>query len=367
MTAMVISSLCQNGKAPSFENRRCDDHGHDSAGGVKITSLRLHRRLAADEARELAQPREDALAGERLEAVLEPQHQTTALHHHRRLRQHAGSRGRDQIGDAQRRAQDAGAIEHARGGKLAQPRRQLVVDQADVAEEHGERDEGAAGMIERDEGAVGDDVERLLAAIVGMRAPADVGEEAGGVPQPPLLRGLVETRGRHERVGPGDELLAMGGRARAQEVELARRRDQRVLGALLGVEHGIEQPLAHAERGDHDVLRLGDAHQVLEHQRGIGEQRAASIGHHLDLREHFRVDAVHEVGELERLLGRQHVAVHHMQRISDLPHVQARERAPGAADGVEGAALAGGEQLGSGERVLDDLLRLLDGLRRDVL
>ncbi len=47
-------------------------------------------------------------------------------------------------------------------------------------------------MVDADEGRVGDDVERLLAAIVRMRAPADVGEQAGGVAQPLLLGGLVD-------------------------------------------------------------------------------------------------------------------------------------------------------------------------------
>src|SRR5262249_61704490 len=81
---------------------------------------------------------------------------------------------------------------------------------------------GAAGVIDCDEGGVSDDVERLLAAIVGMCPPADVGEKARHVAQPPLFRGLVEPGGRHEAVGPGDQLLAMGGGARAQHVELAR-------------------------------------------------------------------------------------------------------------------------------------------------
>ena len=61
-----------------------------------------------------------------------------------------------------------------------------------MAEEDGERDEGAAGVIDGDEGGVSDDVERLLAAIVGMCPPADVGlvdEELS-----PRLRELVSTR-----------------------------------------------------------------------------------------------------------------------------------------------------------------------------
>ena len=76
---------------------------------------------------------------------------------------------------------------------------------------------------------------------------------------------------------------------------------------------------------------------------------------------------MHQVGELERLLRRQHIAVHDVERIAGLPHVQPCERAPSPSDGVEDAALAVLEQTGLLERGPDDLLRLLDRLRRDVL
>jgi len=36
-------------------------------------------------------------------------------------------------------------------------------------------------VIDGDEGRIGDDIERLFAAVVGMSSPADVGEEAGSV------------------------------------------------------------------------------------------------------------------------------------------------------------------------------------------
>ena len=129
----------------------------------------------------------------------------------------------------------------------------------------------------------------------------------------------------------------------------------------------IEQALAHAERGDHHVLRLGDAHEIFEHQRRVGQQRPAGIGDHLDPRQRLGIDPVHQAGKLVGLLGRDDVAVHDVQRIAVLPHVQPGERAPGAADGVEAAALALVQQVRLLERLLDDLFRLLDGFRRDVL
>jgi hypothetical protein len=47
-------------------------------------------------------------------------------------------------------------------------------------------------MIGGEEAVIGDDVERLLAAIIRMRAPADVGQKTGGVPKPPLPGILFE-------------------------------------------------------------------------------------------------------------------------------------------------------------------------------
>ena len=71
-------------------------------------------------------------------------------------------------------------------------------------------------MIEADEGGVGDEVVGLFAAIVGMGAPGDVGEQAGGVAQPRLLG--VSSRWVEPRncARPGEQLLAVAGRARAQ-------------------------------------------------------------------------------------------------------------------------------------------------------
>ena len=90
---------------------------------------------------------------------------------------------------------------------------QVIVGKADVTEKYCEREEGAARMIDANKGCMRDDVERLLAAIVRMPPPADIGEEAGGVPQAFFVAGLVEAGGRHEFAGPVRQFLAMAGRA----------------------------------------------------------------------------------------------------------------------------------------------------------
>ena len=90
------------------------------------------------------------------------------------------------------------------------------------------------------------------------------------------------------------------------------------------------------------VFGLADADDVFEHQRRIGQQRAAGVGDHFDIGEHVgRRQPAQAPREIERVGCRYRIAVHHPQRIAALDDVDARQRAPGAADRVEGAALAG--------------------------
>ena len=58
------------------------------------------------------------------------------------------------------------------------------------------------------------------------------------------------------------------------------------------------------------------------------------------------IDPVHETRELERFPRRHHVAVHDVELAAGLPHVQPRQRAPSAADGIKGAAFAAFQQAG---------------------
>ena len=98
--------------------------------------------------------------------------------------------------DADRRAEDLRPADHAFGDQFGDPRRQFVMrfTEAGVAVIDRQSEKRAALMIDRAEIAVGDQVERLLAAIVGMRAPADIGEQAGGVAPAALLRRLDDSR-----------------------------------------------------------------------------------------------------------------------------------------------------------------------------
>ena len=55
-----------------------------------------------------------------------------------------------------------------------------------------QREKGAAGMVERHESRMRDDIERLLAAIIRMHAPADIGEQTGGVTQALFFGRLID-------------------------------------------------------------------------------------------------------------------------------------------------------------------------------
>ena len=221
-------------------------------------------------------------------------------------------------------------------------------------------------MVDGGEAAVGNDIERLLAAVIGMRPPADIGQQAGSVTKPAFLGRFTEAGGGHEAVGPCDQLFAVARRARTQFVEPACRFDQRILLLGLLLEQRIEQALAHAECGEYHLARLADAHDVFQHQRRIGQQRPPCTRHYFDIGERLGIDPMHQAGEFERVIGGNGVAVHHVQRVSGLPHVQPRQRPPGAADGVEVAALAVAEQRQGAEGFLDELFRLLERFRRNV-
>ncbi|MHC2725751.1 hypothetical protein ACVMGE_008238 [Bradyrhizobium diazoefficiens] len=112
--------------------------------------------------------------------------------------------------------------------------------------------------------------------------------------------------------------------------------DQPVLVALGFRQLLVQQAFAYAEGREHDGLGLCHADDVLEHQRRVGEERAPRIGNDLDIGEHVGGrQTAKATRKVERLGCGDGIAVHHLERIAALDDVDARERAPGAADGVE--------------------------------
>ena len=144
-------------------------------------------------------------------------------------RQYARPRRRYQMGDAKCRTEHAGALEHRRRHQFLNDRRRFVLlAQAGVAVEHRQRDKRPALMADRAEIAVGDQIERLLAAIVGMHPPSDVRQQAGGMAQAAILVGFPQLHDPHQTIGPFDQFLGMARGSRQQLVQRLRGADQSV-------------------------------------------------------------------------------------------------------------------------------------------
>ena len=162
--------------------------------------------------------------------------------------------------------------------------------------------------------------------------------------------------------------LGMARRAGAQGVQFGRRRQQRVGEARVAVELLVEQALAHAAGRDRELARAPDPDDLLQHHRAVGQQRAARLGHALDVLQQGRVGALHHLEEVQLVRGLDAVAVHDVERIAPGRLMQPRQRPPGAAHRVE-AAPAQGLQLRRGllQVLADDLEGLLDRAAREVL
>jgi len=68
-------------------------------------------------------------------------------------------------------------------------------------------------MVNPREGGVLDKIQAFLAAIIRMRAPIHIRQEAGRVAKPLFLGGFLEMRGFHEVIGPGAKILGVARRA----------------------------------------------------------------------------------------------------------------------------------------------------------
>ena len=87
-------------------------------------------------------------------------------------------------------------------------------------------------MTDRAEIAVVNEVERLLAAVVGVHPPSDVRQQAGDVTQAAILGGFPQPDDPGQAIGPADQLLGVARGSRQQFVQGLRGADQSVLGAF---------------------------------------------------------------------------------------------------------------------------------------
>ena len=125
---------------------------------------------------------------------------------------------------------------------------------------------------------MGDDVEALLAAIVGVRTPADIRQKAGSMAQAPLLVRLLGPGRLKQSVGPGTQLCRVLERAGVQPGMTFGEREQRVFAALGLRQQAEQQAFADAEDGEDDLFRLHAAQQALEHERAIRKHLAPRPG-----------------------------------------------------------------------------------------
>ena len=193
-----------------------------------------------------------------------------------------GHADRQHVRGADGRADDAGALVELLGHDRLQPLGQLVVSSSSAR-----RRRRRGGSRWRAPGTRGPDdrcrrapawairIEALLAAVVGMRAPADVGEQAGGVAQAPLLRrvslGPGGSNSASVQVHSSQACSAERERRRAYS---AQKRQQRILAALVLRQQAVEQAFADAEHGEVHLARLQPLQQALEHQRAVGQHLA---------------------------------------------------------------------------------------------
>jgi hypothetical protein len=74
-------------------------------------------------------------------------------------------------------------------------------------------------MGDRTEISMDDEAERLLAAIVGMHPPPDIGQQAGGTAQAAILLGLAQLDDPHQPIGPFGQFFGMPCGPRQQLVQ----------------------------------------------------------------------------------------------------------------------------------------------------
>ena len=186
-------------------------------------------------------------------------------------------------------------------------------------------------MIQPDPGLAQHAQERLLGAELRMVVAADIRHPARRLAQPPRLARLR----REQRIGPGEQRRRQRRIAAQPRRQLVARRQQRVLGADR-VGHALHEPaLAQAAGAEHHPPRAGRTQHAPQHHRGIGQIVDAPARQPGQPLQRAAAGTGDHAGQVARLLAADRVVVHHLQRIAGLRHVDARQRAPRAADQIQ--------------------------------
>ena len=166
---------------------------------------------------------------------------------------------------------------------------------------------------------------------IGIGAPRDIAEIAGGAAQALILRIIL----REQRCDPRIDQRAMHREAPLGLPHIGSGGEQRIDRLHVGRERSEVDAFAHA------IARYDDAAglESLDQQR----QQAAALAHigHAagtdagGLGDRAILHRLHLVGQLERAGGRNFIIMDHAQRPVARRHVDSRQRAPAAADQIE--------------------------------
>ena len=94
-----------------------------------------------------------------------------------------------------------------------------------VPEVDGQGQKNPAFVVDAAQTGMRYEVEALLAAIVGMGAPADIRQQAGGMPEPALLIRLLGAGRLKQRVGPHAQLARVVDRSGVQAARRSRQKE----------------------------------------------------------------------------------------------------------------------------------------------
>ncbi len=110
---------------------------------------------------------------------------------------------------------------------------------------------------------------------------------------------------------------------------------QRVPGLLSLAQKAVDRALAHAERGEDDVVRLHLPDDHIEEERTERQGLLAARRQTVETLQGCRRTVGVARRDLQGFAGIEAIAVNGRQRIARLAHVKLRERAPRSADGVK--------------------------------
>ena len=149
--------------------------------------------------------------------------------------------------------------------------------------------------------------------------------------------------------------------AGAQDIELARGHKQRILAALPIIQAFIQTPFAHTEYGNDNFPRAGLADNFFQHDSAISQQRAARGRNRGNRHQRIGIYPLNQRRKIHGIARGNGVAMHDMERIIALAHMQLGQSAPCAADRIKCAVMEMLQGRGFVKRIAHNFDRRLGG------